>query len=37
MENRETECAESEGGEEVSLLYCTFFKIFCKMTPNVDP
>lgn len=37
MENRETECAGSEGGEEVSLLYCTFFKIFCKMTPNVDP
>ena len=36
MENRETGSAGSEGGEEVSLLCCTFFKIFCKMTTHVN-
>ncbi len=37
MEKRETGSAESEGGEEVSLIYCTFFKFFCKMASHVDP
>lgn len=37
MEKRETECADREMGEEVSLIYCTFFKFFCKMASHVDP